>query len=988
MANQSCLIMRPQLIACLIVLFIQIPGPSQGQKVPEYIPKPVSVAEVENVLLSLTGPWNFSADPGTAFWRSPDPARINWKRVQVPGEWTMQGFMVVPGTRAAYWKEVAIPTDWKGRRVILKADGFYSDAIVFLNGRVAGTHEGGFTPAEFDLSHLIRPGKKNDLVIGLVSESLADTLASATQYAAHQLGGITRKLEMFVLPECHFSRFNLYTDLDDRYHDAFLNMEIGIRNHLQTVLENLAVDIRVYQVGNDRDPVAGNQVPIESIDGGGDILKELSVRVFNPDKWDPEHPHLYRVVMSLKLGNQLLETIEQKFGFREIVVAGNQVFVNGRPVKLRGVCRHEVHPLKGRSLGMEEWAADARLFKEANVNYVRTSHYPPGEEFIDLCDSIGLFVELEAPVCWVGHGANNHWQTSNPHDNKLYHLIRQQVLESVAHYRNHPSILIWSMANESAWGPIWDTILKEVNSIDPTRPVSFHDQSYGGYNNFGSKAVQIANFHYPGPAGPERARKNQRPMLFGEYCHLNCYNRQELSADPGIRDSWGRGLESMWENMFHSAGILGGAIWSGVDDVFYLNSGNAVGYGEWGPIDGWRRQKPEYWHLKKSYSPVRIFIPFLDVPRAGQPIRIPVENRHQFTNLSEMDFVWKLGAAKGRVTVEAEPGQTGLLVLNPQYPVHQDDELEIEVWSPQKYMVDKYRIGFNPLADHPVRPTSRTKPELVIQGDRVMVSAAGFEYGLDARTGRILAWGQPGAPVLTGGPDLQMLPLTSGPCVTDYQLDIEPLNTICSGWDGRVTGTGKDVDNVWVLVEGTYEEAGLVLKYVFDTLGQVVIDYEITSKMDVNPRQVGLVFEVPVTFDQLTWERQAQWPVYPENHIGRPKGMARPFPPGDTGRFRFGVKPDWHWSLDTGPQGSNDFRATRENIYFAALSNPDNHGLVVTSKATDAVRCWVEGDKIQVLVAGFHTGGGDIFFAPHHEKERRPLKRGDKFNGRITLMID
>jgi hypothetical protein len=334
---------------------------------------------------------------------------------------------------------------------------------------------------------------------------------------------------------------------------------------------------------------------------------------------------------------------------------------------------------------MDEWRADAQLFKEANVNYIRTSHYPPAEEFISLCDSIGLFVECESPLCWVGHGANPHWNTADPHDLNLLNIIRREVLETVAQYRNHPSIIIWSMANESNWGPVWESILAELNKIDPTRPVSFHDQAYGSYNNAGSMDCQIAVFHYPGPVGPDVARRFDRPLLFGEYCHLNCYNRQEIVADPGVRDDWGRGLEPMVENMYNSQGCLGGALWSGIDDAFYLPSGKLVGYGEWGPIDGWRRPKPEYWHMKKAYSPVRIWVNNLLLPKIGQSIRIPVENRCLFSNLNELSFQWKLGSKKGIVTVWADPGQTGILSITMDQAPKDGDELEISIFSPMNY---------------------------------------------------------------------------------------------------------------------------------------------------------------------------------------------------------------------------------------------------------------------------------------------------------------
>ena len=265
----------------------------------------------------------------------------------------------------------------------------------------------------------------------------------------------------------------------------------------------------------------------------------------------------------------------RRVGFRQIEVRGNQVFVNNHPIKLRGACHHEVMPLRGRSVNNDMWRRDVELFREGNVNYLRTSHYPPDEALLEACDELGMFVEVEAPFCWA-------------HEAKVPDALRQDILVNqhlamVNLNRSHPSVLMWSMGNESN---LYAEYFKEaaglVKQIDPTRPRIF--SQWGPDADQGE--LEVTNHHYPGPEGPDKYRNYSRPVVFDEFCHLNAYNRLELAADPGLRNMWGVLLDRMWNAMYHSQGVLGGAIWAGIDDTFFLPGERAVGYGTWGPIDG------------------------------------------------------------------------------------------------------------------------------------------------------------------------------------------------------------------------------------------------------------------------------------------------------------------------------------------------------------------------------------------------------------------
>ncbi|MCD4734840.1 MAG: glycoside hydrolase family 2, partial [Bacteroidales bacterium] len=688
-----------------------------------YTPVPEKVSGIDKTTISLNGKWLFNPAPEKEFWKS--DKTNDWKEIEVPGEWVMQGFNVEPRERAAYVRKFNIPDSWSDKNIILRCDAIYSDAIIWVNGEKAGKHLGGFTAFEFNITSLIKSGE-NIISIGVMSESFNDTLASATQYAAHQLGGITRKIYLFAVPEVHLSDLIVNTCFDDE----FQNAELSVRYKIQGNSGRRSTDAKVYfsliSPSGQAELLGENNILISE-----DEL-EMVFNVQHPKKWDAEHPHLYTLQIELENGKEK-ELVTQRVGFRQIEVIGSQVFLNGKPIKLHGANRHEVHPLRGRSLTDEIWKKDAALFKKANCNYIRTSHYPPAEEFIAYCDSIGLFVELEAPFCWVGHAANIKFKSKDSLSDTLGIIFKSTLTETIEFYQNHPSIIIWSMANESAWTDQWSEIKDYINVLDPSRPKAFHDQAWGTWNNYASTTA-IANIHYPGPDGPAHVKKYQRPILFGEYTHLNTYNRREIATDPGVRDAWGRGFETMWDNMYYSTGCLGGAIWSGVDDVFYLPEGKAVGYGEWGPIDGWRREKPEYWHLKKTYSPVKIYNKEIKAPEKGESMLLQIENRYDFTNLNECSIEWTIGDEKGVLKPDIEARNFGFAKLLPENENLEGKMLNLKVYDPYNNLVDEYNIsiGKNKIPVYPYKCIDFDNLSLKKGEKQIVISNKTLEWIFDA----------------------------------------------------------------------------------------------------------------------------------------------------------------------------------------------------------------------------------------------------------------
>ena len=828
----------------------------------------------------------------------------------------------------------------------------------------------------------------------VVSDTLEDVLASASQYAVHPLGGITRKIYLMAVPEIGMAGFDLTTTFDSAYRDAIIHCDVDIANEGLEIPDSLAARFRLRDGNNNLVNLPDNIIDLGDINSG--LLKRYHVKlsVDQPQKWDSEHPNLYYLECELIKGNQVIEIVRRRFGFRQVEIRGSQVFVNNRPVKLRGVCRHEVHPLRGRSLTLDLWRKDAELFRAANVNYIRTSHYPPAEEFLDFCDELGLFVECEAPLCWVQHGANANWNKPGWDylDRKFYDPLLRANLENIKFNRNHPSIIMWSLANESRWSPLWADVLEAVEKYDPSRPTVFHDQSYGNYNNAGSQA-QIANMHYPGVAGPDQAAKMDRPLLFGEYCHLNCYNRHELVSDPGLRNAWGRGFKSMWDNIYHTPGCLGGAIWSGIDDTFHLPGGHTVGYGSWGLIDGWRRPKPEYWHVKKVYSPVRISQTDIQTPLSGHQIDIPVENRHNFTNLNELEIVGEIAGLTQTITADIPPHSKGILKVKCPENILNGQKLYLSFKSPLGFMIDEYilNIGAVPqtaIVEAANRPgiidVSQKENDYVIKGEN-------YIYVIDKQTGQLKQGITNEQLIINGGPKLMVLPMNNkgGTQMTKDNQTFSPYTAICANHKVNSVALEQQDNDLIIKVRDQYDLAQGGYSITIKNDGRLTMDYEYEMIQAVNPRQWGMVISLPKEFDTLNWRRNGLWTTYPPDHIARIQGTATAFVNTNLcGPLGPRQQPDNPWRLDGNELGSNDFRSTKENIFHAGLSNQSGQSLKVVSDGNQHVRTWAGSNAIHLLIAEYSNAGSEGFFRSHASVEDKHLNVKDAIKGTIKIIMN
>ncbi|WP_316816286.1 glycoside hydrolase family 2 TIM barrel-domain containing protein [Pedobacter nyackensis] len=930
-------------------------------------PIPYAVQNSRKPSVSLNGEWKFAQTGKKG-------------SIKVPGEWVMQGYTVNTGETATYSREFSLPDDWKGNRIKLRFDGVSSHAVVKINGKKLAEHEGSFVPFEIDITDALK-ADHNLLEVDVQANTISDILACTSQYAVHTVGGILRNVTLFALPSVNIGDFTVVTTLDKNYSNATLALKTLLVNEGEKVTSG---QLSYTLTDANGKLIASSKASFSQLQGAKRKLLETVIPVKNPAKWNTDKPYLYQLTTALMVEGKATQTHSQKIGFRQVEVKGNQLLVNGMPIKLRGVNRHSVHPLTGRSISDDLELKDAVLFKQGNCNYIRTSHYPPSQRFLEVADSIGLFIENESSLTWIQHGASPIWKLWNYKDEKFYPYMLAANIEKMQAGKNHPSVIIWSLGNESYWSPLWDKVYREAKKLDPTRPISFHDQCWGGFNNGGNK-VEIANYHYPGMNGPQATDTMKRPTLFGEYAHLSTYNRRELLTDPGVRASYGPVLVKYYDSMYVHKGNLGGAIWSGIDDTFHLPDGNIVGYGPWGPIDAWRRLKPEYWGMKKAYSPVVVKNVNNPLVKNGK-LLLEVENRHDFIALSDVEINCKIDGTNMRLKSLIKPREKGVL----QIPVKAGTkEVYLSFTDPSGNIVNEELIVLKPTG--PATKTDKvaiavTENEMayfVVQGD--------ITYTINKITGVISGANKKGVKVLEQGPVFGVVlmnredggkPNVAGETYQNniYPIKNYPLYTIFA----NAIQVDKKADSITFKIKATYTNGDGNLTYTFFTSGDTKVGYEVKTGLE-QPYQYGMVFQLPKNFDELSWERKGEFSVYSADDIARAKGTAKLNAKWLSSVEAFGKPSAMLWKDDANEMGSNDFRATKHHILQAKLDN-GHEGIVIQSNGKQALRTWLQDEKIQLLIADYSNSGSEPFYGSPFTDGRINIK-GKVLKGSVTFKL-
>lgn len=938
---------------------------AQVERLPDEASYPVlqELAGVETPAVLLSGTWQFRYSPDS-----------KWDKIQVPGEPAMQGYAIEHDKPFTYRKSFTVPADYAGKHTILRFDGVYSHARLFVNGTFVREHHGGFTRWETDVTPFVRPGKKNEIRLEVTDR--LDDISYASGYAHHPIGGILRDVTLFALPETCLYDFYAETHLDAAYEDAVL--KIG---YSSPVAGGAEVAYTLTDPSGRRYPLAQSRFPLE--EGGN--MNELPVK--NPLKWDAEHPNLYTLTITLSKDGKEIGRFDRRIGFRDVKIEKDRMLVNGMPVKLRGACRHDIHPTLGRTTTAELDSLDVILFKRSNMNFVRTSHYPPTERFLEYCDRYGIYVESETAVCFVDTYRQKNYAPGKTQDSAEFTpRYLSQCREMVKSFRSHPSILFWSIGNESVYGTNFQRCWDWVKATDKTRPVIF---SYPGSVGEKKPVYDILSMHYQDVNGNLNQWNRSThgfqgegiPALFDEWAHPACYTYATLQEDPNIREFWGHSIERMWSGLFDAPGGLGGAIWGYVDETFMLPEpkvgtafwkefartakpedyqGKCVGYGEWGIVDVWRREKPEFWATKKAYSPVRLMTTEVASFLSGQRLLLPLYNRFDHTDLDEIKirYTYK-GLEKELPAPSIAPHQKGLLVI-PAEAWEEGELLSICFYTATGELLDAEQVSLGSdyhvrLADSEASPVNgvllveETAGMMTIKGD-------GFEIPFSKETGLICNATSKGQVIIEKGPflhlDINLNHLTGA----EVRKSARKFLTSDSDWKKQSLTYTRKEGAVEVALSGFYQDVQIDILIRIFPAGEMNVSYVVAGQPNGYLRETGLSFYLPERLDYLQWERKGMWSCYPEGAFAGNTGETSLYNPK---QVRYGENPAQPWSADThnyyywADAGANCDRpltqmakGMKENIYRYTLSATGvKAGLTVCSPdASLACRTSKRGD--------------------------------------------
>jgi len=639
----------------------------------------------------LNGAWKFNwvrkpADRPAEFYKLGYDV-TGWEEIPVPSNWQMHGYGIPIYTNAkhpfeanppyipheynpigSYRREFTVPENWDGRQVIIHFDGVKSAFYLWVNGEEVGYSQDSMTPAEFNITKYLREGE-NVLAVEVYRWSDGSYIEDQDMW---RLSGIYRSVYLYSTPVVHIEDFFVRTDLDDDYRNAILMIRPRIKTFVKTDLKGWTLEAQLYDcedkavlseaLTKDVPSIVNERYPQR------DTVKfgMLEAKIANPRKWSAEQPNLYTLVLTLKDGNgTIVEAESCKVGFREVEIKEGQLLVNGQAIRLFGVNRHEHDPDDGRAVKLERMIEDIKLLKQNNINAVRTSHYPDDPKWYELCDRYGIYLIDEANL-------ESHELRGYLSNVATWHsAFVERAIRMVERDKNHPSVVMWSLGNETGCGPNHAAMAGWIHDYDPTRPIHYEGAQGDPTDPYYVDVISRMYAKIPEIIRLGTLEVDDRPMVLCEYSHA-------------MGNSVGN-LKEYWDAIRTHKRLIGGFIWDWVDQGLRKISKDGKEFwaygGDYGdkPNDGNfccngliqpdRKPNPSLYEVKKVYQ--RIHVQPTD-PTDG---KVKVFNEYDFLDLGFVDVSWEL-AENGEVI---QKGKLPKISLGPK----QEQSLTVPFEKPQ-----------------------------------------------------------------------------------------------------------------------------------------------------------------------------------------------------------------------------------------------------------------------------------------------------------------
>ncbi|MBL0739892.1 glycoside hydrolase family 2 TIM barrel-domain containing protein [Chryseolinea lacunae] len=851
---------------------------------------------------SLNGLWKFNfakkpADRPEGFYKEEFDV-TPWENIKVPANWEVEGYDYpiyldekypfdthwpdAPqdyNPVGSYRRTFELRDAWRRREVFLHLGAVNSAVYVWINGTQVGYSEDSKTPAEFNITKFLKAGT-NTIALQIFRWSDGSYLEAQDML---KVSGIERDVYLYAAPKVRVSDFFVKAGLDEAYQHGKLLLNVQFKNLTAKTFKGVA-DISLLDDENNLKTIWNASQPLQIVPDKPFTIS-LPQTILNPRKWTAETPELYTLVVTLKdADKKIVEVISDKVGFRTVQIQNAQLLINGKAIKIKGVNRHEAHATQGHYITRDIMLRDIALMKQANINAVRGCHYPNNPMWYDLMDEYGFYVIDEANIESQPLALDDSTKLGNEMSWLPAHKDRTRNM--FERDKNHPSIIIWSLGNESGDGPVFDSTYQWLHRHDNTRPVAYEPAKLHAYTDiFSPMYARI-------PQIVEYAKSNpSRPLIMCEYAH--------------VMGNSGGNLQDYWNEIEKYPVLQGGFIWEWSDQGLQYTNSKGVRYMAYGhdyhpdlPTDGafinkglvtgLREPIPHYFEVKKVYQPVS----FQAVNASAGEFEIL--NKFVFSDLSRLNFQWQLTAdgvvvSKGWLNkVEALPGAgTRVKIPLPQSMATDTREYILKLSAHVNSDVPFLPVGFETAWEQfvikerqrPVPVASSEKLETVKTKTDVTVSGADFSVTLNLTDGTLTDF-------TVKNKKLLRTPLRPqfwrAPTDNDLGNNMQVWAAVWkdAGRNAKFISCQIDKqDASEVVVSSTFSlpavKSTVEVRYTIRPLAEVKVEYHFLPGAKALPDmpRLGMQLTLPQEFQYMSWYGRGPYESYADRKSGAAVGV-------------------------------------------------------------------------------------------------------------------